>query len=142
MPVKFSAKCSVKHAIKNSMKTHKWNIKRSSSLMFLLLTYQAFVIHGSHSSITIYYAKLPNSYLSEIAKYGAKYLQRSTLRQRVKLRRTKKFRMRYTAERVELFELLAKLLWYLISGKSHVGYLFNHSDNPLHKIVFPYPFRS
>ena len=43
--------------------------------------------------------------------------------------------MRYTAERVELFNLLAKLLWYLISGKSHVGYLFNHDNNPLHNAV-------
>jgi hypothetical protein len=97
---------------------------------------QAFVIHGSHSSITIYYAKLPNTYLSEIAKYGAKYLQRSTLKQHVKLCRTKKFHMRHTGERVELFNLLAKLLWYLISGRSHAGHLFNHEHNPLHHIVY------
>jgi hypothetical protein len=45
--------------------------------------------------------------------------------------------MRYTAERIELFKLLSKLLWYLISGRSHVGYLFDHNDNPLHKIVIP-----
>jgi hypothetical protein len=96
------------------------------------------VIHGSHSSITIYYAKLPNTYLSEIAKHGAKYLQRSTLKQHIKLCRTKKFHMRHTAERVELFNFLAKLLWYLISGNSHVGYLFNHNTNPLHTIVCLY----
>ena len=38
-------------------------------------------------------------------------------------------------ERVELFNLLAKLLWYLVSGRSHVGYLFNYDDNPIHRIV-------
>jgi hypothetical protein len=42
--------------------------------------------------------------------------------------------MRHTGERVELFTLLAKLLWYLISGRSHVGYLFNHNGNPIHNI--------
>lgn len=140
MRAKFIAKCSVKLATRNSMKMRKCNIKRSFSVPPpppppKMTDIQAFVIHGSHSSVTIYYAKLPNSYLSEIAKHGAKYLQRSVLKQRIQLRRTKKYHMRHTAERVELFTLLAKLLWYLVSGKSHVGYLFNHNDNPLHKIV-------
>ena len=41
-------------------------------------------------------------------------------------------------ERAEVFELLAKLVWYLVSGKSHVGYLFNHKENPIHIAVsFP-----
>jgi hypothetical protein len=92
-------------------------------------------MHGNYSSITIYYSKFPNSYLSEIVKYGTEYLQRSSLKQRIKLRRTKTFDMRCTTERVELFRLLAKLLWYLVSGKSHVGYLFNYDDNPLNQIV-------
>ena len=29
----------------------------------------------------------------------------------------------------------AKLLWYLTSGKSHVGYLFDYDDNPLNIYV-------
>jgi hypothetical protein len=104
--------------------------------LFKILTIkQAFVIHASHSSITIYYSKFPNSYLSEISRNGVRHSQKS--KQGVKLQRTKKYRMRDTSERVELFQLLAKLLWYLISGKSHVGYLFNYADNPLHKIVHP-----
>ena len=45
--------------------------------------------------------------------------------------------MRNTVERVELFKLLAKLLWYLISGRSHVGYLYNYDQNPLHRAVWP-----
>src|SRR5436190_4308261 len=97
--------------------------------------YLCHVIHGCHSSITIYYAKFPNTCLSDITKHGAESLQRSTLNERVKLCRTKKFHMRHTAERVELFNLLAKLLWYLISARSHVGYLFNHERNSIHRII-------
>ena len=44
--------------------------------------------------------------------------------------------MRNTADRVELFILLAKLLWYLTSERAHVGYLYNYPENPLHTIVF------
>jgi hypothetical protein len=96
---------------------------------------QAFVIYGTHSTISIYYTKLPNTYLADIAKHGIHYLQRSTSKQHVKLRCTKKYHMRVASERVELFLVLAKLLWYLISGKSHVGYLFNYDGNPLHRLV-------
>jgi hypothetical protein len=121
------------------MKTLKWNIRKFVPKLFFatFLMYQAFLIHGSHSTVTIYYTKLPNTYLAEIAKFGAKYLQRSSLKQRVNLCHTKKFHMRNTVERVELFNLLSKLLWYLISGKSHVGYLFNYDNNPLHSLVWP-----
>ena len=96
---------------------------------------QAFVIHGSHSSVTIYYAKLPHTYLAEIARYGKRYLERSVTKQHVALRRTKKFHLQHTGERVELFQLLAKLLWYLINGECHVGYLYNYEGNPIHRIV-------
>jgi hypothetical protein len=143
MPVKFSAKCWVRHVTGSSMKILKWNIKKFV-LNFLADFWmcQAFVIHGSHSSITIYYTKLPNTYLSEIAKFGAKYLQRSSLKQRVNLCHTKKFHLRNTTERVELFHLLSKLLWYLISGKSHVGHLFNYDDSPLHSLVWSSVWRN
>jgi hypothetical protein len=97
---------------------------------------EAFVIFGTHSTISIYYAKLPNSYLADIAQYGVRYMERSPNKYRVKLRCTKKYHMRVTKERVELFHVVAKLLWYLISGKSHVGYLYNYDDNPLHRLVY------
>jgi len=93
------------------------------------------VVHGSHSSITIYYAKLPNEYLSEISAHGSDFLTHSTYKERVHLRRTKKFHMGDPGERVDLFCVLAKLLWYLKSGLSHVGYLYNHESNPMHRIV-------
>ena len=98
------------------------------------------MIHGSHSSITIYYCKFANQYLSEISRFGKNYLAKRTFKDKVKLLRTKKFSFRDTNDRVELFSLLAKLLWYLVSGKSRVGYLHNYPDNPLHDIVSPTSF--
>jgi hypothetical protein len=59
------------------------------------------------------------------------------IKQRIALRRTKKYHLQHTIERVELFQMLAKLLWYLVHGCSHVGYLFNYDQNPLHTIVHP-----
>ena len=55
----------------------------------------------------------------------------------VQLKRTKRYHMHYTTERVVWFELLAQLLLYLASGKALVGYLFNYRGNPLHKLVTP-----
>jgi len=100
---------------------------------------EAFIIHGSHSSIRIYYCKFPNSYLSEIAAHGMhNYLSHRTQVHTVTLQRTKKFHMLHTPERVELFRALAKLFYYLVSGRSHCGYLFNYNGNPIHKIVSPF----
>ena len=93
------------------------------------------MIHGSHASVTIYYAKLPNNYLVNIAQHGVKYLQQCHPRQPIKLHRTKIFHVRNPVERVQLFKILVKLLWYLVSGKSHVGHLYNHTRNPLHILV-------
>jgi len=95
---------------------------------------QAFVIHGTHDIVVLYYAKLPNDYLSAIAKHGADLRQYSTTK-KVTLQHTKRFHLRKTAQRVEFFDLLARLLWYLRSGKSHVGFLNNYDSNPLHSIV-------
>ena len=42
--------------------------------------------------------------------------------------------MRSADERVELFILLSKLLCYLSSGRSHVGYLYDYNSNPIHYV--------
>src|SRR5436853_5842934 len=122
MGPKLSLRCSDRPVTKNSTLMIKCNTKRShpplqppipaipslspqSSIPYT--DKQAFVIHCSHSSITIYYAKLPNTYLREISQHGHEYLTASTYKQRIQLRRTKKFRMQMTEERVELFRLLA-----------------------------------
>ena len=43
--------------------------------------------------------------------------------------------MQSSAHRVDFFKDYAKLLWYLTSGKAHVGYLFDYDDKPLHAYV-------
>lgn len=100
---------------------------------------KAFVIHAIHSSLIVYYARLPNGYLSAIQEHGINYLQKVDKNKfQISLRATKVFHLRQPNERADIFTLLAKLIWYLVSGKSHVGYLHNHPDNPIHIAVsFP-----
>ena len=40
------------------------------------------------------------------------------------------YNMRHAIDQANLYRVLAKLLWYLSSGKSHVGYLTNSPSNP------------
>lgn len=104
----------------------------------------AFVIHGRHSSITIYYCKYPNRYLADISRFGKKwqnhplrnYNRRKLDTSKVRLHCAKKFSLRDTAQRIECFNVLARLIYYLWSGDAHVGYLKNYAENPLHRIVF------
>jgi len=104
-------------------------------LTLLLMMIQAFVVHATHDVFVLYYAKFSNRYLADISKYGAKHSRKSE--RCVQLKRTKRYHMHHTAERVAWFELFVKLLLYLASGRAHVGYLFNYRDNPLHKLVNP-----
>jgi hypothetical protein len=98
------------------------------------------VIHGLHSSIFIYYAKLPNKFLADVAEHGIHYLEKVRNPPVISLRKTKPFHLSKTDERAEIFTLLAKLFWYLRSGDSHVGYLNKHlAHNPIHNAVHP-PF--
>ena len=96
---------------------------------------QAFVVRATQDVFVLYDAKLSNHYLTDISQYGAKHSQKSD--RCVQLKRTKRYHMHHTAERVAWFELFVKLLLYLASGKAYVGYLFNYRDNPLHKLVTP-----
>ena len=81
----------------------------------------------------IFYAKFPNTYLQNIVKFGANY--DPTQREHINLHRTKKFHLELKDERVELFRLFANLWAYLVSGKSHVGYLYNYPENPIQWVV-------
>jgi hypothetical protein len=110
------------------LREKKHNISRSN--LPIKSNNQAFVIHSSHDVITLFYAKLPNEYLAAIVQYGRSY-KPSTLSS-IKLRQSGKFHLRNSMERQAIFELLAKLFWYLQSGRAHVGFLFNQPDNPIH----------
>ena len=101
----------------------------------MALTY-AFVIHGSHDILFIYYAKLPSEYLEAIARYSGKFREHYTIKNI--LRRSQRFHTWDTNQRVKFFRLLARLLFYLASGKSHCAYLFNYDDNPFHSLISPY----
>ena len=109
------------------------SIRRFNLITHFFTDVKAFIILYRTRSTQIYYAKLPNQYLKDIAKFGAKYA--SSRKYRVRLSHTKHFHLDNTEERVALFRLLANLLAYLSSGKSHVGYLFNYPENPIHRIV-------
>jgi hypothetical protein len=84
----------------------------------------------------LYYAKFPHDYLREIATHSWDELGIRRLRKQVVLCRSQKFHMMKIQERVALFRLIAHLFTYLVSGRSHVGYLYNYPSNPIHKIVY------
>ena len=95
------------------------------------------MIHCSHNSVTIYFATLANDYLAGIARDGPKHFKSSKDPLRVVLKRTRKYHMRDTKGLVDLLKVLIHLLIHLTSGNAHVGYLFNHDQNPLRNLVLP-----
>lgn len=116
------------------LRKHSEWISRGLFNFILITEDQAFTLHCRHTTMVIYYAKLPNSYLKDIVHLGADYASKRP-NVRVELRRTRKFYMKKNEDCVELFGLFARLLTYLASGESHVGYLYNYEGNPIHEIV-------
>ena len=79
--------------------------------------------------IYLFYAKLPNQYLARISEHGAKYAEKFPMA-KVRLCQSRPYMMKKSEDQGAFYRLLAKLLWYLVSGKSHVGYLCNCPRNP------------
>ena len=100
-----------------------------SSIISTVTDKKSFVIHIRHAKIHLFYAKLPNQYLARISEYGAKYAEMFP-EEKVRLCQSRPYMMKKTEDQAAFYHLLAKLLWYLSSGKSHVGYLCNCSRNP------------
>jgi len=69
------------------------------------------------------------NYLARISKHGAKYAEKFSMDQ-FQLRQSRPYIMRKAEDQGAFYRLLAKLLWYLESGKSHVEYLCNCPRNP------------
>jgi hypothetical protein len=89
-----------------------------------------FVIHIRHTKVYLFYAKLPNTYLSRITEHGAKYSHLfPTPQHKIKLCQSTAYSINNPADQANLFRDLANLLWYLSSGRSHVGYLCNCPRN-------------
>lgn len=87
------------------------------------------MIHIRHAKITIFYAKLPNLYLSRVSQLGAKYAT-TFPHSKVRLCQSKPYFMKKVEDQAAFYRVLNHLLWYLVSGKSHVGYLCNCPKNP------------
>lgn len=87
--------------------------------------------------MTIYFATLPNNYLTNIARYGSNYLRKVQGAEHVTLHRTRKYYMRNPTDLVTLLHVLVHLLMHLTSGNAHIGYLFNYDENPLHNLAIP-----
>lgn len=98
---------------------------------------ESFVIYCRHDKAALFYAKLPHKYLQWVAEEKNK--SQNKYRTIIPLKRTRWYLMRFGDERAAFFELLAKLLWYLGSGKSHVGFCRNeHDSNPIYAWVLPH----
>jgi hypothetical protein len=78
------------------------------------------------AKIYLYYAKFPNTYLSNLAMHGAKYSQMfPSPEHKVKLYRSEGYNMEVAGGQAQLFRDMASLLWYLADGKDYVGNTFS-----------------
>ena len=96
---------------------------------------QAFVLHARHATFYLFYAKFPNTYLRDIAAYGANYRQQVHDPQPITIKQSVPFRMRYPKEQASFFRLFANVLYYLVTGNSSVGYLAKDESNPYYRKV-------
>ena len=77
---------------------------------------------------------MPVPYLRNVAKHGAKYRTAVPNPQGVQLQHTKSYSLVNPESRSAFFRLIARLIWYLSSGTSHVPYLWNREDNPINSV--------
>ena len=96
---------------------------------------QAFVLHARHATFYLYYAKFPNTYLRDIALYGSEYRQRVRTPEQIIIHQSRPFRMRFPKQQANFFRLFANVLYYLVSGNSHVFYLAKDESNPYYRKV-------
>lgn len=86
-----------------------------------------------HCSIILFVNS--RSHLWNIAKHGARYKTNVPNTQGVFLQHTKTYYLRDPFSRGDFFRVLARLISYLSSGKSHVPYLWNRVDNPINSVL-------
>jgi hypothetical protein len=91
---------------------------------------KAFVLHIRHATVSIFHARFPNVYLRNVRTHGPRYSQLFPQSPKIRLYQMGPYNMRLATGQADLYRALAKLLWYLASGKSHVGYLANVPANP------------
>ena len=96
---------------------------------------QAFVLHARHATFYIFYAKFPNTYLRDIVIHGANYRQNVPNPQKITIKQSRPFRMRYPTEQAAFFRLLANILCYLVGGYSAVFYMAKDEWNPHYRKI-------
>jgi hypothetical protein len=109
-------------------KPRKW-IPGGSPLRRRVLI-QAFVVHARHATFYLFYAKFPNTYLRDIARYGIEYKQRVAHPIKIQICQSRPYRMRHPQHEADFFRSLSKILYYMVSGYSNVGYLAKDEWNP------------
>jgi hypothetical protein len=66
---------------------------------------QAFVLHARHATFYIYWARLPNRYLQDVAKHGSDYRTQVPLQdqQSIVIHQSSPFRMREPQQQADFF---------------------------------------
>jgi hypothetical protein len=103
--------------------------------------FKAFVVHARHATFYLFYAKFPNRYLRDITLHGSEYLQNCPTPHTIHICQSEPYRMRYPEQQASFFRLMGKLLYYMVSGYSSIGYLAKDEWNPYydHKLGRPVP---
>jgi len=91
---------------------------------------EAFVFHARHTTFYIFYTKIPNRYLKDIAMYGANYRNHIAEPDQIIIQHSKPYSMRLPKHQAAFFRLLANVLYYILSGSSRVGVLAAQPWNP------------
>jgi hypothetical protein len=91
------------------------------------------VFHARHTTFYIFYARIPNRYLKDIAMYGANYRNRVAEPDRIIIQHSRPHRMRLPKHQAAFFRLLANVLYYVLSGSSRVGVLAAQPWNPYYR---------
>ena len=94
------------------------------------------MFHARHTTFYIFYAKIPNRYLKDIKTYGANYKNRITDPDQIVIQQSRPYRIRLPKHQAAFFKLLANVLYYILSGSSHVGVLAAKPWNEYYRYRF------
>jgi len=93
------------------------------------------VIHARHATFYLFYAKFPNQYLRDVAKYANEYTTKAVQIHKIVIQQSRPFRMKEPRDQAEFYKLLSKLLYYLVSGQSYVGFLAAQKWNKHYRLA-------
>jgi len=79
------------------------------------------VIQSVYDMVVFYYARFDNVYLRKARMYG-KDLKKMDPTATAQLHHSKRYHLRVARERVECFEELTRILWYIARGRTERGF--------------------